>query len=110
MEHIKNSRIEQFISECCRITKKGGVNIHVLPNLRAQCAAMARLDKWTHHEINTIFAGDENPKSSDPHEGYHHTGMSPELAVDMFKAAGFSEVVVWEYPRYLLEMIIEAWK
>ena len=110
IEHIKNSRIKQFISECFRITKPGGLNVHVGPNLKAQCASIASLEKWTYHDINMIFGGDENPKSEDPFEGYHHTGMSPELAVDMFKEAGFYEVVVWEYPRFHLEMIIEAWK
>ncbi len=110
MEHIKNSRLRQFISECHRITKPGGVNIHIVPNLKAQCASMARIEKWTFHEINTIFAGEEDPKSDDPWEGYHHTGMSPELAVELFKNAGFSEVVIWEYPSFSLEMIVEAWK
>jgi predicted SAM-dependent methyltransferase len=110
IEHIKNSRIKQFISECYRITKPGGASVHIGPNLRAQCASMASIEKWTYHEINTIFAGGEDPSKDDPLEGYHHSGMDPQLAVEMFKEAGFSEVVVWEYPKFLLEMVIEAWK
>ena len=110
IEHIKNSRIRQFISECYRITQPGGVNIHVGPNLKAQCASMASIEKWDHHLINTIFAGDGIPEAPDPHEGYHHTGFDPQMAVDVFKEAGFSEVVVWEYPKFKLEMVIEAWK
>jgi len=110
IEHIKNSRIKQFISECYRITKPGGVNIHIAPNLKAQCDAMAKLDRWAHHDVQIIFAGTEDPQTPDPWEGYHHTGFSPELAIELFQEAGFSEVIIWEYPRYFLEMVIEAWK
>lgn len=107
LEHIKHRSLPDVLSECYRITKHDGVNVHIVPNLRAACVALANLETWTPTAVRLIFAGDD-PKNE--LTDYHHTGWSPQLAVDMFRAAGFSEVVVWEYPRYHLEMIIEAWK
>ena len=104
-EHIKYVNFGNFLAENYRVVATGGMALHLVPNLMAMCRALADTKEWPTEASYLVFGGHPNFPSN-----YHHTGLSPELAVRLFKSAGFSSVAVWEYPIFDLEMIIEAWK
>ncbi len=105
MEHIRYANLNRFLAENYRVVSPGSLALHIVPNLLAMCSALVDAKEWPLDASYLVFGGHPDFPSN-----YHHTGLSPELAVELFKAVGFSKVAVWEYPIFDLEMIIEAWK
>ena len=114
MEHIYLSRLRQFLSELHRILKPGGVACIITSNLLQQCQVL--LEKEQSGEINDdvihmLFGG--NP---DETWNYHHSSLTPQYAIKLFREAGFHGVAIYEHPvaRQIwgrsTDMILEARK
>lgn len=111
MEHLYLSKVRGFISEVHRILKPGGVAVVITANLLEQAKALIEREEWNDDLLIMVFGG--NP---DYPENYHHSSMSPQYAIKLFKEAGFHSVTIYEHPVAIAimgrstDMIIQAKK
>lgn len=111
MEHLRLSKVRGFISEIHRILKPGGTAVIITANLLEQAKALIEREEWNDDLITMVFGG--NP---DYPENYHHSSMSPQYAIKLFKEAGFNSITIYEHPVAIAimgrstDMIIQAQK
>lgn len=104
IEHVSWRNLKQFISEIFRILKPDGKAEIVTANLLEQAKVLVSKSKWELNDLCMIF-GDLNYA-----ENSHKSSMSPELAVKLFREAGFNKVEVQPLPQCATDMIIKAYK
>lgn len=104
IEHISWRRVPQFVSEIYRILKPQGRAIIITADLRAQCQYILKKPVWTFAEMETIFG------SQDYGENAHKSSMSQELALKVFRDAGFKSVNVLQVGICATDMQIDAVK
>ena len=104
LEHVSWRKISQFISEIYRILKPNGKAIIITANLLEQAKVLVNKSAWDLNDLCMIFGNWDYPENS------HKSSMSPELAVRLFKEAGFGKVEVKPLPNCATDMIIEAIK
>jgi len=114
MEHIRLTRLRQFISEGHRILRPSGTMVMVTSNLLEQSKVIVEKEEQNQMSddlIRMIFGG--NP---DYPENYHHSSLSPQYAIKLFREAGFNSVTIYEHPVAIqimgrsTDMILEARK
>lgn len=101
-EHISWRKVSQFISEIHRILKMGGKAIIVTANLLEQARVLVNKSIWDLNDLCMIFGGLDYPENS------HKSSMSPELAVRLFKDAGFTSVTILPLKGCMTDMVIHA--
>jgi len=104
LEHVSWRKLPQFISEIYRILKVGGKAIIITANLLEQAKVLVHKNVWDWNELCMVF-GDQ-----DYSENSHKSSLSPELAVRLFKSAGFGTVIVTSLQKCVTDMQIEVWK
>lgn len=104
IEHISWRNLKQFISEIYRILKPNGKALIITANLLAQAKVLVSKENWDLNDLCMIFGDLNYPENS------HKSSMSPELATRLFKEAGFRNVMVYQHPNCVTDMIIEAVK
>ena len=104
IEHISWVKVPLFISEVYRILKPGGTCTFVTANLLEQCRKAVETEVWDENIPGMIFGGQDYPENT------HRAGFSPDYAIRLFRAAGFSGVTVQPLPQCRTDMIIEARK
>lgn len=108
IEHISWRNLPQFITECYRILKTNGVAIFITANLLEQCKKIVNTpesDITIERDVCMIFGGQGLEQDTDVHK----SSMTPDLAIRLFRDAGFSEIKIYEHPAKT-DMIIEAKK
>jgi predicted SAM-dependent methyltransferase len=117
LEHIPYPLVPQFLAECRRVLKPDGRLIVIVPNTEAQLKwILVHPDGWDGKDLFTsasckLFGdqehgkrqGDDNP-GVDSHKAY----FSPAIAVQLFNAAGFEQVVTSPYGERATDLAIEA--
>lgn len=110
LEHLSWRKVQDFIKECHRILKCGGLAIFVTANLLEQCKlAIKWFEEGKGWEISEMIFGDQNYEGQEWIFNAHHCGFSPAFAIRLFKESGFHEVTVFEHPCPT-DMIIQARK
>jgi predicted SAM-dependent methyltransferase len=104
IEHISWRTVPQFIKEVHRILKPGGTCTFITANLLEQCRLAVRTGNWDENVPGMIFGGQDYPENT------HRCGFSPDLAIRLFREAGFSGVAVRPLPQCKTDMIVEARK
>lgn len=107
MEHISWRDVRGFISEVHRILKPNGIAVMVIPNLLEQARKLVEVGdagKWDDRWVCMIFGDLDYPENG------HKCGFSPEFAGRLFRAAGFSRVVIVPHGEIGTDMIVEAQK
>lgn len=104
LEHISWRKVPDFIKEIHRILKPTGKALIVTADLRAQCQYILKKPEWTFAEVETIFG------SQDFGENAHKSSMSQELAMKVFRDAGFNNVQVFQVGICATDMLIQAIK
>lgn len=104
IEHLSWVKIPQFLSEVHRILAPGGSCTFITANLLEQCRKAVETETWDENVPGMIFGGQDYPENT------HRAGFSPDYAIRLFRAAGFSGVSVQPLPRCHTDMIIEARK
>lgn len=114
MEHVSWRNVRGFLGEVCRILRPGGKAAFVVPNTEEQMRWV--LSKgWEHRppregmgafeESSCVLFGDlDYPENS--HKAY----FSPDIAVELFKSAGFGDVHVTPCGECGTDMVVEAIK
>lgn len=110
LEHVSYPKVPQFLSEMCRIVKPGGRCIVVIPNSEAQLKwIQANPDGWDGKpafiSISEILFG-----SQDYEANAHKSYFSPSIAFDLFRAAGFENILISPYGVRDTDMSIQATK
>jgi SAM-dependent methyltransferase len=96
MEHLRPAKLRGFIAEIHRILRPGGSAVIITSNLYEQAKVI--VEKEEKGEVNDdiihmIFGG-----KPDFEGNYHHSSLTPNFAVRLFKEAGFHEVTIYEHP------------
>lgn len=114
LEHVSWRNVRGFLKEVCRILRPGGKAAFVVPNTEEQMRWV--LSKgWEHRppregmgafeESSCVLFGDlDYPENS--HKAY----FSPDIAVGLFKSAGFGDVHVTPCGECGTDMVVEAIK
>jgi predicted SAM-dependent methyltransferase len=103
IEHISWRKITGFISEVHRILRAGGVAVIVTANAEAQMRWALRQD-WD-ERVSQCLGGDQ-----DYPDNTHKVFFNPAWIARLFRAAGFSCVVVVPFGALGTDMIVEARK
>lgn len=105
MEHINWRYIEDFIKELYRLVKKDGSVVMIVPNLRAQAMMLVSKQKWTLKDDVCMIFGD-----NDYEDNSHKASLSPELAEELFRNAGFKDIHIDPLINWKADMEITAIK
>jgi SAM-dependent methyltransferase len=111
IEHISWRKVEQFISEINRVLKPLGTAVMITANLLEQGKlAIKWFEEGKGQEVSQMIFGDQNYEGGNWDANAHHCGFSPQYAIELFKRAGFKEVIIYEHPDTKTDMIIQAQK
>lgn len=110
IEHISWRRMPNFISECFRVLKPGGVVMMISPNTLEQCKEITKLNHIGIEENSLLFGGQEERGWNE-----HKAAFSPLYAIEIFQKAGFEKVDTEPWPGQIwtgakTDMIIKAYK
>lgn len=103
IEHISWRKISGFISELHRILRTGGVAVIITANAEAQMRWALRQD-WD-AQVSQCLGGDQ-----DYSDNTHKVFFNPAWVTRLFRAAGFSCVIVVPFGALETDMIVEARK
>ena len=106
LEHVGWRKVRQAVSEIFRVLRPFGSVVLFLPNTEEQCKVVAerRFGKDWDHYAQMLF-GDQKYG-----EEAHKSFWCPEMAEEVFKAAGFKQVLVYPHPDTPTDMVVEAVK
>lgn len=104
IEHISWRLVAGFIGELARILVPGGTAMIVTANAEAQLRWALARPSWD-ERISQCLGGDQDyPDNS------HKVFLNPAWAARLFRAAGFSRVIVTPHGELGTDMVIEALK
>lgn len=108
IEHISWRRVPHFIKETYRVLQQGGMAVFIAPNTFEQCREIIRRGKIGIEENALLYGGQEG--TVEETGNYHTAAFSFDYIQEMFRAAGFTDVVAKPLPTCHTDMIIEARK
>lgn len=110
LEHLSYPKVPAFLREVYRILKAGGKAVFAIPNTQAQTQWIANNPNgWDGKDIAT--ASSELLYGSQTYaENSHKAYFSPEIAVKLFRDAGFSSVLTSPYNERGTDLVVEAMK
>lgn len=110
LEHVAWRSMRQFMSEVFRITKPGGICIFITPNIEAQVAwAQRNPEGWDgkpfFESFSEIIFGSQNYG-----DNLHKSSICPSVALDLFRTAGFENVMIAPHGERNTDLAIQAVK
>ena len=110
LEHVAWRSMRKFMSEVFRVTKPGGIVIFVTPNIEAQVAwAQRNPEGWDgkpfFESFSEIIFGSQNYN-----DNLHKSTICPAVALDLFRTAGFENVVIAPHGERNTDLAIQAVK
>lgn len=119
LEHLPYPKIPQFLSEIHRVLKPGKMAVLACPNTEAQLRwTLEHPEGW---DGNNLFEsascklfGDQRHSEREGEANYgadsHKAYLSPAIVMDLFRDAGFVNVVIQPYGERHTDMLIQATK
>jgi 2-polyprenyl-3-methyl-5-hydroxy-6-metoxy-1,4-benzoquinol methylase len=114
MEHLRLSRVPQFMAEVHRILKPLGTAVIITANLVEQARVIIEKEErgqFNNDIVHMVFGGDP-----DYAENYHKSSISPNYAMQLLAQTGFHDMKIYQHPAAMAiwghstDMIIEARK
>ena len=105
LEHISWRKIEQFLSNCYKVIKDGGLALFIVPNTLEQFRKVSAKQRLELSDSQFIFGDQDYPDNT------HKVALGKTLITELLKNAGFDEVRRTDHPDpNARDMIVEAYK